>query len=181
MMKVKLMLLATTTILLPQLCLADSGPYLSAGFTEIHDGDTMQPAATATIGYSHPVSPFISADVSYTTTLSGGATFDNADGSSTVLKYNTYNIGIKLEQDLGGYLFVNGRAGGSYSQLEKTTITSSSQDTNTDASFRPYASIGADIPSPVQENLRLKADVIYQQLAVGYYTINYVLGASLLF
>lgn len=180
-MKTKLTLIATATVLLSPLCFADSGPYLSAGFTEIHDGDSKQPAATATLGYSHPVSPFIFADVSYTTTLSGGATFDNADGSSTVLKYNTYNVGLKLEQDLGGFVIVNGRAGGSYSQLEKTTITTSSQDTSTDSSFRPYASIGADIPSPVQENLRLKADVIYQQLAVGYYTINYVLGASLLF
>jgi len=167
-------------LLVPFFASAQGNFYFSAGVTDVHDGSGNQPAATTTLGYTHPINPFLLADVSYTTTLSGGAKFNYDDGSSLVLKYDTYNLGLKLEQDLGGYVIVNGRAGASYSKLEKTSFDGVSlTTTDTDASIRPYASIGADIPAPVQEALRLKFDVIYQQLAAGYHSINYVLGASI--
>ncbi|EGQ9970466.1 outer membrane beta-barrel protein [Vibrio vulnificus] len=138
--------------------------YTNVGATMVNNGNQQELAYFFQVGYNHRITDFLSADISYkkVETVNGSVAANSKDFVQT---YDAYGLGLRVDQHLGP-LSVYGKAGASYiqSELTKWNAITSTEQTTTDDSFKPYASAGVSLASPFDQRLTLDAAVTYQML-----------------
>lgn len=133
------------------LTFAQSGPgvfYTNLGATIISDGSDSESAYFGEAGYSYYFNNFLAADFSYrhTQTFNSSVSADSEGFSS---KYDSYSLGIKVEQAMGGFNLY-GTAGASYIPSETTrwdTVNDAPKTVSED-SIEPYISAGIKFSVP---------------------------------
>ena len=138
--------------------------YSNVGATMVNNGDEQELAYFVQVGYNHRITDFLSADVSYRKVETANDSVA-ADSKDFVQTYDAYSVGLRVDQYFGA-LSVYGKAGASYidSQLTKWNSVTSTPQTTSNDSFKPYASAGVSLASPFDQRLILDAAVTYQKL-----------------
>ncbi|MDN3616664.1 MAG: outer membrane beta-barrel protein [Vibrio gallaecicus] len=154
--------------------------YTNVGATMISDGSDSETAYFAQAGYNHYLTPFVALDLNYRHT----ATLDSsvaANSTSFASKYNSYGLGLKLEQGIG-WFDLYGIGGASYidSEVSRWSVANSAVETTKESSIEPYASAGIKF-APKGSPLLLDAGVSYQWLPNNESAASLFAGAYLTF
>ncbi len=133
------------------------------------------------LGYQHRLTPFVSAEIDYkrVATIDSTVTTNTTDFSK---KYDAYGAGLRVDQPLG-YMTVYAKGGASYVIIDTKMwdSTTSSYQTETDKSVKPYASAGVSIASPYDKRLTLGISITYQWLPGNEHATSLSAGANLAF
>lgn len=181
-MKIPFILFLSTMICLPtaiQAAESRGSLYTNVGATLVSNDSNEETAYFIQAGYNYQMTKLLSADVSYKKVETfNSSVSENSD--SFVQTYNAYGVGIRVDQQMG-LLGIYGKVGGSYITSETTTWDSvaSEEKTESDDSFKPYASAGLSLISAM--GLVLDAGVTYELLPNDEHATSFNAGARFSF
>ncbi|TKF21071.1 porin family protein [Vibrio genomosp. F6] len=181
-MKRPLILIFTTMVCLPTMANAAGNRgslYTNVGATLVSNDSNQETAYFIQAGYNYQMTKLLSADVSYKRVETFNSSV-SANSDDFVQTYDAYGLGVRVDQQVG-LLGIYGKAGGSYISSETTVwdTVAGAKKTETDDSFKPYASAGVSLMSPI--GLVLDAGVTYQLLPNDEHATSFNAGARFAF